>query len=212
MQRSLQGRIRPDKGGCAPRHPIEGWAARPGLTTGRGARTKGGTSEQRAAPDPAEAKRPPWGEARFGNGPGDRFRAERAEPPGGRCLGSSAGRGVLGAIHPYPRIRHGPICRDSEQHGRPRPARIGGTRRSPLNGVGGPARSYDRAGGKDEGRGFKREGSARPGGCKAPAMGRGGRCPAFCRAGRFGGDTALCRGLYPRIRARPLTYSLTPGF
>ena len=85
MQRSLQGRIRPDKGGARHATPLRGDAARPGLTTGRGARTKGGTSEQRAAPDPAEAKRPPWGEARPGNGPGDRFRAERAEPPGGRC-------------------------------------------------------------------------------------------------------------------------------
>jgi len=42
------------------------------------------------------------------------------------------------------------------------------------------------------------EGSARPGGCKAPAIGRGRRCPAFRRAGCLAVDMLLCRCLYKR--------------
>ncbi len=49
--------------------------------------------------------------------------------------------------------------------------------------------------GGDMGYGFHNngEGSARPGGCKAPAMGRGGRCPAFRRADGLITDAPICQ-------------------
>ncbi len=47
-------------------------------------------------------KRLPGGEARLGNGPVDRFRAERAEPKA--LPGASAGRGIRGAIQLYAEV------------------------------------------------------------------------------------------------------------
>ncbi len=50
----------------------------------------------------SKGQRPPGGEARLGNGPVDRFRAERAEPQG--AARRAAGRGICGAIQPYAEV------------------------------------------------------------------------------------------------------------
>ncbi len=96
--------------------------------------------------------------------------------------------------------------------------------RPPLGGAG-AARSYDRAGrvghrranrsamlplSADKPRPSRRdrctnnpEGSARPGGCEAPAIGRGGRCPACRRAGRVGHRRANRSEVLPLSADKP---------
>ena len=43
---------------------------------------------------------------------------------------SCDGRSIWGAIHPYPRVRYGPVCGDSAHPEGPRPARTGGRERA----------------------------------------------------------------------------------
>ena len=102
--------------------------------------------------------------------------------------------------HPYPLIRYGPVCGDSAQPERPRPARTVGANAPPRGGAG------------------RRGPVLRPGGTGWPLMchytevfprisGSGKPLPAD----KCGAYPRIRCGAYPRIRSTSLTYWPAPG-